>query len=833
MDDPYRLPREVLARQYRLILEPDLDHHRFSGTVVIDAEVLEPVDRIVLNAAELEIDWAVVTAGPVSHRNPGIELDGELERMTLTLPQPLERGPLVIEIAFRGVLNDQLKGFYRSTYTDDDGTEHTIATTQFQSTDARRAFPCWDEPDLKATFSVSLVVDPDHLAVSNAAEVGRDQTPDGRVAVHFADTMPMSTYLVAFVVGPLEATAPVDVDGTPLRIIHRPGRGHLTAFAIEVGAAALRYYVDYYALPYPGDKLDMVAIPDFAFGAMENLGCVTYREVLLLIDPETAAQAELQRVADVVNHELAHMWFGDLVTMKWWNGIWLNEAFATFMETRATDAFRPEWDRWTDFGLSRSMAFDVDSLSSTRPIEYPVESPADAEGMFDILTYEKGAAVVRMLEQHLGEDTFRDGVRHYLTEHQLGNTDTDDLWRSLEVTSGQPVASIMRDWIFQGGYPLLSYERTEHGIVVSQSRFGFGEQEPAQWQVPVGAATADDVSRVLLTDQLSLALDDPLPRLNVNGSGFFRVAPDEMARTAATSGHAASWPAVERYGLVDDGWALVLAGRSSIGDYLDLITGFVDDDELAVWQRVAGAMAALHHVCPDNLLPALEDRVRRQFEPLGDRWGLEVGTDDSDRQRQLRALAIATLGTIGASESARTWAHTTHPAGAGDPELDTAAVSIVAAGAARADFDDFWDRYRNAADPQSERRYLDALADFDADDVLATLCQRALSDDVRSQDAPYLLGRALTNRRHGPMVWQYVTDQWTAVNDRFPSNSIARMLGGIRALSQPDTAGDVRRFLADHPVPQGEKMVAQHLERLEVNVELRRRATTELTDALD
>ena len=262
------------------------------------------------------------------------------------------------------------------------------------------------------------------------------------------------------------------MDGTPLRILCPPGKLHLTAFGLEVADFSLRYLADYFDIPYPGDSMDLVAIPDFAFGAMENLGCVTFRETLLLADPEHATQGELQNVVDVIAHELAHMWFGDLVTMKWWNGIWLNEAFATFMELKVTDAFRPEWERWVSFGLSRSTAFDTDALQSTRPIEYPVVSPADAEGMFDVLTYEKGAAVVRMLEQYLGEEEFRAGIRKYMATHQYGNTETTDLWDAIEESAGEPVRRIMDSWILQGGHPVVSVDvrrRTAGGSTSASS----------------------------------------------------------------------------------------------------------------------------------------------------------------------------------------------------------------------------------------------------------------------------------------------------------------------------------------------------------------------------
>ena len=317
----------------------------------------------------------------------------------------------MITLRFRGVLNDQLAGFYRSTFTDDAGETRVIATTQFEATDARRAFPCFDEPDRKAVFGVTLDVPAGLGAWSNGRLVSESPLPGGGRRITFADTISMSTYLVAFVVGPLEQTPVVDADGVALSVVHPPGRAGLTAFALEAGAHALRFFTNWFGIPYPGDKLDLVAIPDFAFGAMENLGCVTFRETALLVDPGARLALELERVADVVAHEIAHMWFGDLVTMRWWNGIWLNEAFATFMATMCTDDFRPAWKRWVSFGSEREAAMATDVLHSTRPVEYPVGPPEEAQGMFDVLTYQKGCGVLRMLERFLGAEPFRDGIR--------------------------------------------------------------------------------------------------------------------------------------------------------------------------------------------------------------------------------------------------------------------------------------------------------------------------------------------------------------------------------------------------------------------------------------
>ncbi|MCU1501189.1 MAG: putative Peptidase rane alanine aminopeptidase, partial [Ilumatobacteraceae bacterium] len=457
--NPYRLPRAVTPSRYTLTLQPDLEHATFVGTVDIGVVVNEPVEEIVLNAIELEIASITVDGTPAAFR-----LDEETER--LVIEAPLGVGTSMIAIEFTGILNDKLRGWYRSTYRDADGVERVIATTQMQATDCRRAFPCFDEPDFKAVFDVTLVIDPTLLAVSNGPEVDRVERDDGLVAVRFKETMPMSTYLVAFVVGPLEATEPVLVGGLnggmiPLRIVHVPGKAHLTAFGLEAGAHALRWYQQYYGIAYPTDKCDMLALPDFAAGAMENLGCITYRENLLLADPATATQIELQTVADVITHEMAHMWFGDLVTMRWWNGIWLNEAFATFMEIACCAAFRPDWERWNTFSLERSMAFEVDSLASTRSVEFPVEAPHECDGMFDVLTYQKGGSLLRMLQQYLGEEEFRSGVSHYLTKHEYGNTETSDLWDSIEEAvateygNAAPVRKLMDSWIWQPGYPLI------------------------------------------------------------------------------------------------------------------------------------------------------------------------------------------------------------------------------------------------------------------------------------------------------------------------------------------------------------------------------------------
>jgi puromycin-sensitive aminopeptidase len=861
--NPYRLDGPIRPVRYELTLEPDLEAATFAGEVLISVLVTTPTDTIACNALDLDILAADLTEGPLSDGSPlavtGVALDAETERVTFTLERTLLPGEAHLRVRFNGQLNDKLRGFYRSTFTDTDGVEQVIATTQFEATDARRAFPCWDEPDHKASFVISLIVDEDLFAVSNASELSRVPAPDriGKHLVRFAETIVMSTYLVAFVVGPLEATAPIDVDGTPMRVIYPKGKGHLTDFALEVGAFCLRHFTNYYGIPYPGDKLDLVAVPDFAFGAMENLGCVTFREILLLVDPATTTQAELLNVTDVINHELAHMWFGDLVTMKWWNGIWLNEAFATFMEMHATDAFRPQWDRWTTFGLSRTAAFDTDSLTNTRPIEYPVISPADAEGMFDILTYEKGAAVVRMLEQYLGEDQFRTGIRQYLAEHAYGTTETTDLWDAIESATGEPVRRIMDSWIFQGGFPVISVDIVNDGrtLRLSQHRFGYagdlgdGESpipahdDAAQWIVPLIFSQRSATDGVItfekvLLDQPSIDIDliEPATWIYVNteGTGFYRAryAPD--LRAALVTHAQTDLSAIERYGLVDDIWASVLAGDLEAHDFLEVAEAFREEADLSVWQRIIAGLTALDRVVDGDGRAALHTRVRELINPAYEKLGPEPRPEDSDRDRALRGVLFEALGVLGGNIDVQSRAHVILDIGAlePDPALVAASVNIVAATGTSADFDEFIRRMKNAPTPQEELRYLGALADFPDPDLIARLVRMTLTDEVRSQNAPLLLRRALSNRDAGEIAWFFVSSEWEAITTRLPSNSIARFLEGIRGLSRSGTAAEVMAFFETHEVPQGDKILAQHLERLEVNVALRQRESERLARRL-
>jgi puromycin-sensitive aminopeptidase len=830
----YRLPRSVIPSHYSLHIEPNFGTFEFGGRVVIEAMALERIGEVVLNAVEIDLHRVEVSAADGSSQETALHYDPGNERVTLVLGTPVDAGPIQIAIDYTGIINDNLQGFYRSTYKTGDGDEKVIATTQFEATDARRAFPCWDEPDLKATFQVTMVVPEHMMAVSNSAVVTESTTNDGRRVVEFDKTMIMSTYLVAFVVGELEATEPVDVDGTPLRIVHVPGKAHLAQFGLDVGAFALRYFADYYGIPYPGDKLDMIAVPDFAWGAMENLGAVTYRETALLVDPARATQVELARVADVIAHELAHMWFGDLVTMKWWNGIWLNEAFATFMELKCIDAYRPDWNRWLAFAASRNAAMDTDSLASTRPIEYPVGSPEEANEMFDILTYSKGSAVLRMLEVYLGEDVFRDGIRDYLRTHSYSNSETSDLWAALEKVSAEPVGEIMHGWIFQGGYPRLKVERAGDGYSIQQEHFRYLGDGDGSWDVPALFGGVSGDGRLLIGDGAAVGPNDEF-RLNRRGQGFYRVEYDGGLREELAQ-RATVLPAEERYALVSDLWANVLAGDVPAGGFLQLAAQFKDELEPEIWGAIIGGLGELNRVVSSDDRPDLERFVRDLVAPAADRMGWEPDEGESDLDRRLRGLLQRTRGVLGDDKSALPEARALLEASLDgetvDGEVAAAALAIVAANGGREEFDTFVEAFRTAASPQDEVRYLQAAIAIPEQETAAELLDMLTSGEIRRQDGAWVTARLIGHRTTGAESWNRIKDRWDDVLAAVPPQSQRRILDWLPFRSEPDVAADIEDWLAENALAGGSKFIEQQLELLKVRVGLRGREEGRLGESL-
>jgi puromycin-sensitive aminopeptidase len=843
--DPYRLPRTVVPSRYDLRLEPDLVTYTFSGEETIAVDVIEATADVFVNTAEIAITQVSAENAAGDRIAGAATADEEAERSRLAFERPLAVGAWRLHLSFQGILNDKLRGFYRSTYKDPSGATHTIAATQFEATDARRAFPCWDEPDFKAVFATTLSIDPALTAVSNTA-IAETRAEGDRKVVRFADTIRMSTYLVAFVVGELEATDPRQLGRTPLRVWCVPGKRRLAAFGHEAGAFTLRFFEDYYGVPYPGDKLDLLAIPDFAAGAMENLGAITFRETALLVDESAATHAELERVADVVAHENAHMWFGDLVTMSWWNGIWLNEAFATFMEMLAVDAWKPEWQRWTSFGVSRAAAFAVDGLWNTRPIEFPVLAPRDADAMFDVLTYEKGASVLRMLEQYLGPDVFRDGVRGYLREHAYGNADTGDLWAALGQAAGAPIPAVMDGWIFRPGFPLVSARLEGGELVLSQQRFTYLPAPPPplpwkpdsrvdegaaqRWQVPVQLRIDGRAQRVMLGDaeaRLPVAAGAPV-LVNEGGHGFYRVRYSGELLERLLARLPDGLAPIERFNLVNDTWAATVAGLVPLAQYLDLAARLRGERDRNVWTSLLASMHTLNRAIRAEDRPHLERFVRGLVGPAVAELGWAPTPGENDLIRQLRGDLLRALGTLGndgtiQARAAELYAEALADARAVDANVLPALIAILAHVGDATRYKEFVERFRSAATPQEEQRYLYALTGFRPRPLIEDTLAKTINGEIRTQDAPFVARSMLMNVEAREVTWGFIKSQWDTMDRLYPKHGLRRMCEGVTGLVTPELERDVHAFLASRQIDLGGRVLEQYLEQLRIAVALRER----------
>ena len=855
VEKAFRLPKNVVPTNYAIELTPDMEMFTFSGKVAIEVDVLSPVSEVKINSKELEISsFYAVCAGETRH-NGMVSIDHDTEIATVSFAGQLGAGKWILHSSFTGSLNDKLKGFYRSVWTDAQGNKHAMATTQFQPTDARRAFPCFDEPEFKATFDVTLVVPENLTALSNGVITSSVPASGGKKRVSYERTMKMSTYLVAFCIGEFVSSPSVLVNGIEVRIWSVPGKEHMTAFPLSAAAYATDHYEKYFEIPYPGGKkIDHIAIPDFAAGAMENLGLITYRETSLLLDEKTATHAERNRVAVVVLHELAHMWFGDLVTMRWWNGLWLNESFATFMENLCLSHWKPEWKIWDEFGQSRAAASRVDALNSTHPIESPVNHPDEVAELFDVISYEKGCSVLYQLHQFIGAENFRRGIAAYLKKHSYGNTETHDLWDALEESCKLadpvhpvPVRKIMDAWVFTAGHPVVEVSSTDMAgfVKLSQRPFKFlPSGEGTLWPVPVtlrvkARGAVSEKKFLLETAQQVVYVGEDFEWVVVNagGSGFYRVSYDKCLAAKLTAQVQENLSAIERFNLVNDSWACVKAGLLPTTDYLEMVKLFASEEDPNVWAIVLGSLSTLHSLVKDEAgspyRSSLQKIVRDLVSPTLTRLTYVPSENESVQTRQLRSTLMGTLGTIGEDaavqqKSVELFNCWTADKQSVDANIVPAIVGILAYKGDEQRYNQFFKISREATSPQEVQRFLFSLARFRDEKLLANTIAKCLTDDVRTQDAPSLFASVLGNEVASVAAWNFLKGNWAEMVARYPENGVVRMIGSVTALDTIELEAEVNDFFAKNPVKSGEMAIAQALEQLRVNVAMRERETGRL-----
>ena len=839
------LPSNVRPRHYQITLQPDLDKFTFDGLELIEIEIAETTSDIVLNADEMQVHTATLVQDGSSQPATAITLDGELETVTLSFANAIEPGAAQLDLRFTGALNDKLRGFYRSQYVNPEGETAYLATTQFEATDARRAFPCWDEPSRKATFQLTLNIPTQMVAVSNTPIIDTAGLDSGYKSIMFARTPVMSTYLMAFIIGDLTYIEQEAANNTRVGVWTTRGKEEQGRFALETSARMLSFFNDYFGIPYPLEKLDHIAIPDFAAGAMENWGCITYRETALLVDPDNSSAGTRQRVAEVVAHEMAHMWFGDLVTMEWWDDLWLNESFASWMGTKAVDWAFPEWQMWTQFvNMDTNRALSLDGLKNSHPIEQEVKDPSEISQLFDAISYSKGASVIRMLEQFLTPEVFQRGLHQYLNANQYANARTEHLWAALEEASQQPVTAIMGTWTGQMGYPVLRVEAHESGdhleLALSQERFVYdnlrGESEPEEmvWQVPVGVAqSGNGEGQILVMDspQARLRLDRPAGadgwfKVNPLQTGFFRVNYSEADwQRLIPAISALTLPATDRLGIQNDAYALSKAGLLPVTQFLALAEAYKNEDDASVWSDLASNLRDIELLVADE--PYHENFrsfARNLFGPAARRIGWEARDGEGHLDALLRSTVLSQAGGYGDPEflsQARERFDTYLKDGSTlHPDLRGLVFSLAAQGGDDTTYDALWELEKKADLQEEKIRLLLALARFSQPELLQETLRRAISDDVRSQDTISVITSVASNLRGRHLAWQFVKNNWDEFDRRYGDGGfgLMRLVSICSNFVDADKLAEVETFFQEHPAPAAERTIRQALERVRLNV---------------
>ena len=863
-----RLPGGVRPEHYALTITPDLAKARFVGEERMEVVLDRPATTITLNAAEIEFGavraWAGAKAGSSAAlrndnqkakanteilsgaqndasiggeggaQNAVVTLDAAKEQATLTFARALPAGSVTLEIAYTGILNDKLRGFYLSKTK-----ARNYGVTQFEATDARRAFPCFDEPALKATFDVSLVVDAGDTVIANTAMVSDTPGPvAGKHTQRFATTPKMSTYLVAWIVGDFVCTKGKS-DGVPIRSCATPDKVGLTKFALNAAKWNLHYYDQYFGIKYPMAKLDMVAIPDFEAGAMENFGCITYRETEMLVDAKDGPLAAKKDVATTVAHEMAHQWFGDLVTPQWWDNLWLNEGFATWMETKAAAKRDPKWEFAQDDAQDLNRILDEDASRTTRPIRAKAETPDEINELFDDIAYGKAGAVIGMVENWVGEETFRRGVQAYLAAHAYGNATAEDFWDAQTKVSGLPVDKVMRSFVEQPGVPLATLSKLGAGAPVTQSRFllgGMSDGGSEAWTIPV---CFKDASCRLLTPGTT-ALDVPVPvssgmrfvYANAGDKGYYRTAyaPEQLKAIIANAEMGLT--AAERIGLLGDRWALMRAGEGTVGGFLDLVLAVKQDSDPTVMDIALGKVAAIRtQIATEEDRDRLNAVVRREFSGAYSALG-GPKKHEADAHAELRETLFDGLGLAkdpAVLAEAESLARTVFAGQkAADPLMADAAIALATVHGDEAMYDKLKRVSENATDPDLKEAAMRALTRFTTPVLVIKTLEYAVSDAMRSQDSWTLIALLLERPDTQDLAWQYVQQHWDAVAKKSTTSSGARIVEATGAFCTVAKRDEVTSFFAEHPVESAQRTLAQSIDRMNACIHLRAAQEPEL-----
>lgn len=839
-----RLPQTVIPSHYNLSLDPSIEDQRFSGEETIDVSLQNATKEIVLNSLGLDISIAEVSANNRAQKAE-VVYDRPEEMVRLRLGDEVPSGAAQLHLKFSGALKEGLRGLYLSK-----SGRRKYAVTQFEGTYARMMFPCFDEPGFKATFDITVTADKSDTAISNGRIIKDEPLSSDRHRITFSTSPRMSSYLVALAVGDwqcLSATA----DDVPIRVCAVPEKKEYGAFALDVATHSIRFYDNWYGIKYPFGKLDMLAIPDYEWGGMENTASIFYRDTALLFSEKTGSSLRKRGQASTIAHEIAHQWFGDLVTAAWWDDIWLNEGFATWMSAKPIEAWHPEWHVEDDVAAQAQQIIGADSLASARAIHGNASTPSEIKEMFDGITYEKGAAVIRMLESYLGPEVFRKGVNAYLASHANGNATSADFWSAEAQASGKPVDKIMPTFVLQPGVPVLSFAASctagHQRLDFQQQRFlisGEASNSGTElWQIPtcVKSASVATGSCSLVTGKqqtISTPGCSSWVAANRNANGYYRVAytAQDLKAVAAVAEQRLNVP--ERIALLEDTWAMTREGRTSIADFLDLSQQLRPEQSRRVIDLLASHLTYVGgSLISKEQQKSYNDFVRQQFGLLAQHLGWDSRSTDTDEQKALRASLLETLGNAGDEDALRA-ARQMVDQYMKDPSSVEGTISgdafvVAAENGDKSLYDRFTEALASSKSADEYYHYLFALGEFRQPELVSDTLAQLDQGKVRQQDYPRFFATLLSNPAAREETWQYLKSHWADVSQKVTSFGGAGAVSALGNACSEEMRNDVSAFFANHPAPGAQRAVKQSLDRIDTCVAFKTKQAGNLQQWLD
>lgn len=818
---------KVFPVNYVLEFEPIFKNFTFIGKEIITVECKESVNTIIMHCAEIKIKSCRVVNNDVIQKAV-TKTDANKEELVITIKNKI-KGCAFIEIEFTGDLNDRLLGFYRSQYKQNGKTKY-LATTQFEAADARRAFPCWDEPEAKATFEISIIAENKFTAISNMPIMSKKRLKN-KTLYKFAKTPIMSTYLIYLGVGEFEYLTG-KIGKVQVRVITTKGNKSKGKYSLELGKKLLLSYEKYFGIKYPLPKLDLIAIPDFAAGAMENWGAITFRETILLYDPKTSSTRTKQYIAEVISHEIAHQWFGNLVTMKWWNDLWLNESFATFMATKFVDKFYPEWDLWNQFvddAMNNAMA--LDSLKNTHPIDVKVNSTSEIREIFDAISYDKGGCVLRMLEHYVGESNFQKGLKKYLASFKYKNAEGKDLWDAIGKISKMPVRSMVQTWLKQPGFPVVEIEKQDSTLHLKQRRYVLESDKKSNkglWFIPLSVGLQNELFQKLFTKK-SMSVKLPKDNIgfvaNFGRKGFYRVKYDEGTLIDLKMLiDQKQIPAIDRWAIQNDLFSLCVSGDETVRNYLDFSDAYYDEDSYLATVNVAHNLSSLYfRVFDEDFSDQIKNYTVKYLKKILHDLGWDPKKTDKHTDALMRGFVIFTLGKLNdeevTTESENRYKQFLKNQNSLSPDLVEPVCSVMAWNGNSKTHAELTRLYRNAKTTEEKLRFLGAMCSFKDSKLLLKSLNFSQTSEVRSQNMQLPIMKVAGNPYGKKILWPWLKRNWPKLSKKVGRGNplFNRIVASISSIADDSMEKEIRQFFKKNPTPGTERTQEQTLERIRIN----------------